>query len=179
MLRRCLSTGTTTARARSARAPTSRTSTSRRLQAFYRKYYQPDNAVLIVAGKFDEAKTLGDHRRDLRQDPAGRRACIEPTYTLDPAQDGERTVTLRRVGDTPIVLTLYHVPAGSSPTSPRRRSPALMLGGPEFRLHKALVEKELAAEAFGGARALAEPGYRLFRRAAEERASRSSRRATR
>ena len=30
-----------------------------RLQAFYDKYYQPDNAVLIVAGKFDEGKTLG------------------------------------------------------------------------------------------------------------------------
>ena len=29
-----------------------------RLQAFYRTYYQPDNAVLLVAGKFDEPKTL-------------------------------------------------------------------------------------------------------------------------
>ena len=29
-----------------------------RLQAFYRNYYQPDNAVLLVAGKFDEPKTL-------------------------------------------------------------------------------------------------------------------------
>src|SRR6476659_24747 len=28
------------------------------LQAFYKKYYQPDNVVLIVAGKFDEAKAL-------------------------------------------------------------------------------------------------------------------------
>ena len=29
-----------------------------KLQAFYRNYYQPDNAVLVMAGKFDEAKTL-------------------------------------------------------------------------------------------------------------------------
>ena len=29
-----------------------------RLQAFYRTYYQPDNAMLLVAGKFDEAATL-------------------------------------------------------------------------------------------------------------------------
>src|SRR5207237_744377 len=29
-----------------------------RLQAFYRKYYQPDNAMLVVAGKFEEAKTV-------------------------------------------------------------------------------------------------------------------------
>src|SRR5262245_18048714 len=29
-----------------------------RLQAFYKLYYQPDNAALMVAGKFDEAKAL-------------------------------------------------------------------------------------------------------------------------
>ena len=29
-----------------------------KLQAFYHNYYQPDNAMLVVAGKFDEAKTL-------------------------------------------------------------------------------------------------------------------------
>jgi len=28
------------------------------LRAFYKKYYQPDNVVLVVAGKFDEAKAL-------------------------------------------------------------------------------------------------------------------------
>src|SRR5450432_3158489 len=28
------------------------------LQAFYRKYYQPDNAMLVIAGKFDQTKTL-------------------------------------------------------------------------------------------------------------------------
>ena len=28
------------------------------LQAFYKKYYQPDNAMLVVAGKFDEAKAI-------------------------------------------------------------------------------------------------------------------------
>src|SRR5215475_4210098 len=30
-----------------------------RLQAFYRNFYQPDNCVLVVAGKIDESKTLG------------------------------------------------------------------------------------------------------------------------
>ena len=46
-----------------------------RLQAFYRNYYQPDNAVLIVAGKFDEAKTLALVDDDVRRDPEARRAC--------------------------------------------------------------------------------------------------------
>ena len=39
-----------------------------RLQAFYRTYYQPDNAVLLVAGRFDEAKTLALIQQHLRSD---------------------------------------------------------------------------------------------------------------
>src|ERR1700683_4399190 len=69
-----------------------------RLAAFYRKYYRPDNAVLAIAGKIDEAKTL-----KLVADTCG--AIPRPTrkldqdYTVEPVQDGQRYVELRRVGD--------------------------------------------------------------------------------
>jgi zinc protease len=132
-----------------------------RLQAFYRQYYQPDNAVLIVAGKFDETKTLAIIAQTFGKLPKPKRV-LEPTYTLDPAQDGERSVTLRRVGDTPILIALYHLPPGSSPDFAAATLAATMLGGPEFRLNKALVEKNLAAATFGGARGLAEPGFAFF-----------------
>ncbi len=131
------------------------------LQAFYRKYYQPDNAVLIVAGKFDEARTLALIASTFGKIPKPTRV-IEPTYTLDPAQDGERTVTLRRVGDTPLLIAMYHIPAGPAPDFAAATLASVILGGPEFRLHKALVEKNLAAAAFGGTRALAEPGFAFF-----------------
>ena len=70
-----------------------------RLQAFYRKYYQPDNAMLVVAGKFDEAKALALDRRSTSARFPRPRAPLPRTYTEEPAQDGERAVTLRRVGD--------------------------------------------------------------------------------
>ncbi|NDU92621.1 MAG: insulinase family protein, partial [Ferrovum sp.] len=73
-----------------------------RLQAFYRKYYQPDNATLVVAGSFDQAKTLALIAGVFGKIPKPERV-IEPTYTLDPVQDGERLVTLRRVGDVQYV----------------------------------------------------------------------------
>src|SRR5262249_39295993 len=68
-----------------------------RLQAFYKKFYQPDNAVLIVAGKFDEAKTLAKINDIFGAIPRPSRV-IDKTYTVEPTQDGEREVTLRRVG---------------------------------------------------------------------------------
>ena len=74
-----------------------------RLQAFYRTYYQPDNATLIVSGKFDPAKVLGWIAADLRPHPQADAQRCRALYTLDPVQDGERSVTLRRVGGVPQV----------------------------------------------------------------------------
>src|SRR5262249_16691828 len=85
-----------------------------RLQAFYRNFYQPDNAVLIVTGKFDSGKTLRLIAETFGKIPRPTRA-IEPTYTLDRAQEGERAVTVRRVGDTKFAIAAYHVPAGGDP----------------------------------------------------------------
>src|SRR5438874_4242375 len=68
-----------------------------RLQAFYKKYYQPDNAVLVVAGKFDEPKTLVKVNDVFGKIPKPGRV-LDKTYTLEPVQDGEREVTLHRIG---------------------------------------------------------------------------------
>ena len=70
-----------------------------RLAAFYQKYYQPDNALLTIAGKFDEAKTLAQVAKLFGAIPKPTRT-LEKSYTVEPTQDGERSVTLRRVGDT-------------------------------------------------------------------------------
>ena len=67
------------------------------LQAFYRRYYQPDNCVLIVTGQFDEAKALKYIEKYLGSIPKPTRK-LDATYTEEPAQDGERNVVLRRVG---------------------------------------------------------------------------------
>ena len=91
-----------------------------RLQAFYHKYYQPDNAVLVVSGKIDEANIVkqvaaifGPIPKPVRSLDRGN--MIYPTYTEEPTQDGEREISLRRTGDVQVAMALYHVPAGSHP----------------------------------------------------------------
>ncbi|MCY3677572.1 MAG: pitrilysin family protein [Gemmatimonadetes bacterium] len=133
-----------------------------RLQAFYRKYYQPDNAQLVVAGQFDTDEALAlvvekfgaiprpDRTGDLR---------IYPTYTAEPVQDGERMVTLRRTGDTKLVAHLYHVPAGYHGDFAAVDLLAWVLGNqPSGRLYQALVESGLAASVSAGAGQRREPG---------------------
>ena len=117
-----------------------------RLQAFYRRYYQPDNAILVVAGKFDEAKTLqlvnskfGGIARPVRSLATGN--LLFATYTRDPDQDGERNVTVRRVGDEQLVMVGYKVPAGTHPDFAALEVFTQVISQtPGGRLHKALVQ---------------------------------------
>lgn len=132
------------------------------LQNFYRKYYQPDNAVLIVAGKFDPASTLSLIQSVFGPIPKPVRI-LEPTYTQDPAQDGAREVTVRRTGDTQLSAVLYHTSAGSHADAAAMAALSDVLAGtPNGRLHKKLVEKKLAVNVNPWNFDLAERGYVLF-----------------
>ena len=128
------------------------------LQAFYRKYYQPDNAVLVLTGAFDEAKALAkiQSRFGVIAKPA---RVLEPTWTRDPVQDGERTVTLSRVGDYQIAAALYHIPNGPHPDVAALKVLSSVLDdNPSGRLYKALIETHKAAAAGAGPSESAEPG---------------------
>jgi zinc protease len=133
-----------------------------RLQRFYHNYYQPDNVVLLVAGHFDEAKTLALIQQKFGPIPRPERV-IQKTYTEEPVQDGERSVTLRRVGDVQAVCTVYHVPAGSHRNYAAIEILARVLGDtPSGRLHKALVETGKASSVSGYGYQLREPGVLIF-----------------
>src|SRR5215831_5012977 len=84
------------------------------LKAFYQKYYQPDNATLIVGGKFDETKTLQWITKYFVPILKPSRV-IQPSYTVEPPQDGERFVELKRNGDISYIGMAYHTPAYSAP----------------------------------------------------------------
>jgi zinc protease len=132
------------------------------LQAFYRKFYQPDNAVLIVGGKFDEQKALnyvatyfGAIKRPERR--------LDDTYTEEPAQDGERVTILRRVGRGGVAGVLYHVPAGSHEDFPAVQLLADVLSRqPDGRLYRTLVSTKKATSVSGGAQGLHDPGVVEF-----------------
>ena len=133
-----------------------------RLRAFYRNYYQPDNAVLLVSGKIDESAALSLAKRRFGAVPKPART-LRATYTVEPVQDGERTVTLRRAGDVQMVSALYHMPPGSHPEYAAVDVLVALLGDvPGGRLHKALVESGLASSVFGTERQLHEAGFAYF-----------------
>ncbi len=133
-----------------------------RLQAFYRKYYQPDNAVLVVAGRFEASRALELVAQKFGPIPRPERTGsnqLFTTYTAEPAQDGERSVTLRRVGDVQVALAAYHIPPGSHDQYAAIDVLSHILGTqPAGRLYKNLVEPGLAASAFAFGWQQNEPG---------------------
>jgi len=137
------------------------------LQAFYHKYYRPDNTVLVIAGQFDEAKALELVQKYFGAIPRPQQK-LDTTYTEEPAQDGERSVTLRRVGEVGIVSAAYHIPAASHEDSAALQVLGSILSTqPSGRLYKALVETKKATSAFAGGRGEHDPG--LFFASAEVR----------
>lgn len=133
-----------------------------RLQAFYRKYYQPDNAYLVVAGKIDAEQTLQLIKEEFGPIPRPERKLFE-TYTREPVQDGERFVELRRVGDVQVVSAAYHICPGSHGDYPAVNVLVeLLTSEPSGRIYQALVESGKASSQWGWAASLAEPGFTYF-----------------
>ena len=77
------------------------------LRKFYEKYYQPDNAVLVIAGKFDETKAMQYVNQYFGAIPKPTRV-LEEIQTVEPAQDGEKYIEVKRAGDAQAVGVMYH-----------------------------------------------------------------------
>ena len=140
-----------------------------RLATFYKKYYQPDNAVLILTGRLDEAKTLQAVADSMGKIPRPTRK-LDPEYTVEPAQDGERFVKLSRVGEGQDLMIAFHGPSAGHPDSAALQFLAAIMsgggggrggrggGGGEGRLAKALVETKMANSASMNFRGRHDPG---------------------
>jgi zinc protease len=128
------------------------------LAVFYHKYYQPDNAMLIIAGNFDETSTLALADGTLGALPKPERTLSQP-YTEEPTQEGERFVKLERIGDEQDILVAYHIPASLSPDAAPLQVLAQVLGAPQTgRLYKALVDQKIAVQCFMAAQSMHDPG---------------------
>jgi zinc protease len=150
-----------------------------RPEAFYHKYYQPDNAVLVITGRIDESKTLQFVAESMGKLPRPTRK-LEATYTIEPAQDGERFVALRRVGTGQNVMVAYHAVSAGHPDSAALQVLAGVMNGAsggrggggrggrggrggagdpnEGRLTKFVVDPELAQSCNMGFQARHDPG---------------------
>lgn len=127
------------------------------LYQYYKTYYHPNNAVLVIVGDIDTNKALELVRKYFGKIPGGP----EPprVYTTEPKQQGERRFTLRREGSSERVMIAYHMPDINHPDI----FPLLILGqildgGRSTRLFQSMVEKPIATSASANAGFRKDPG---------------------
>jgi zinc protease len=132
------------------------------LQAFYRTWYQPDNAVLLVAGKFEPNATLATINRLFGAIPKPKRA-LPQFWTVEPTQDGERSFAVRRQGDVQIVAVGYKIPSDLQSDAEALGFASEILGSaPNGRLHKLLVETGKASQVFSFGQTGYAPGLQFY-----------------
>jgi len=121
-----------------------------RLKNFYRTWYQPDNAMVVISGKFDPQRALALVQEHFGAIPKPTRTLDDKlwdTYTREPYQDGPREVTVRRSGSVPTLMAAYHVPSALHDDFAAVEALSFILGdSPSGRLYKALVEPGIASE---------------------------------
>jgi zinc protease len=118
------------------------------LHKFYKTFYSPGNAVLVVAGAFksEEAKKLIEKYYG----GIAREEITRPTITPDPAQKSERRATIEREAQAPTVAVGYRLPELGNKDHYALDLLSIILGrGQSSRLHKQLVYKsEIALGAY-------------------------------
>lgn len=137
------------------------------LYQYYKTYYAPNNAVLLIAGDFDRARLLERVEELFGPMPRGE---VPPTlHVAEPEQRTERRVTLRRHGGAAIVrVACRSVAADHADLYPLIVAATVLsgaaatfmsggVGGRTSRLHRALVRTELAADAGAGCHATVDP----------------------
>jgi len=123
--------------------------TPEEIRAFYKTYYVPNNAVLVVVGAFTAAQVLDKVKAAFGAIPRG--AEPPPVLAVEPPQNGERRVLVRKPAELPIVYLGYHVPNQTSPDAAALEVLSVVLAaGRSSRLYRDLVhERQLALEAGG------------------------------
>lgn len=132
------------------------------LRKFYEKFYQPDNATLIVAGKFDEKQALNYVSQYFSVIPKPSRVLDQP-YTVEPAQDGERFVELKRSGESKIVGALYHTaPYADKDYAALDALSEILTSDPSGYLYKAMIDSRKAASVYSYQPTVRDASYMYF-----------------
>ena len=127
------------------------------VMAYYRTYYAPGNAILIVVGDIDPAKTLGliqKYYGPIKASPAP-----PAVSTVEPPQMGTKTVIIRKEAQAPSFLAVWHAPsAKDADYLPLAILAKPLLEGESSRLYRRLVrDEELAIDVGGGIQETIDP----------------------
>src|SRR3954449_6969610 len=125
---------------------------------FYKTFYVPANATLVIVGDFETANALMLVNNYLGRVPKSDRA-VPRDIPQEPPQTKEKRVTLQQPWPLPAVVVAYHVTKDGNPDSyPLHIAAKVLSDGQTSRIYRKLVyEKQMAVAAFGNANLIEDP----------------------
>jgi zinc protease len=119
------------------------------IRAFYKTYYVPNNAIVVAVGDFRAPAVLEKIQKTFGRIPRGKTP--PPVLAVEPTQNGERRVIVKKEAELPVVYLAWHVPNHRSNDAPALEVLSTILsGGRASRLYRDLVyQRQLALEAGG------------------------------
>jgi zinc protease len=125
---------------------------------FFRTYYVPNNATLVLVGDFDTKEAGALVEQYLGRIPQSARP-VPRDIPREPPQTRERRVQLEESWPLPVVVVAYHITFDGNPDSyPLHIASKVLSDGESSRIYRKLVyEKQLALAAFGGGNIIEDP----------------------
>jgi zinc protease len=139
--------------------------TVEQVREYYRKYYSPDNATLIIVGDFQTSPTLAAVKEIFGQVPKRTRPSEspsdqQPTTNNQQLTTNKNRIVLREEGSAAFLQEVYPLPAADHPDVPALDvMDYILTGGRNSRLYQAVVESGLASDLSGGAANLIGSGW--------------------
>jgi zinc protease len=131
------------------------------LYAYYKRYYGPNNATVIIVGDFDTNRALAMVRQyfgTIRPIPNP-----PPVYSQEPPQRGEQRVVVNRAGNLKQLMLAYHIPEGKHVDFYAMDVLSQVLSaGRSSRLYQTLVETQQAVGAYAGNPTMRDPSLFMF-----------------
>src|SRR5688500_16623632 len=124
---------------------------------FYRTYYVPNNATLVLAGDFDSEEAMSLVEKYLGRVPRGKD--VPRDVPAEPAQVKERRIRVNESWPLPAVVVAHRVPADGEPDAyPMHIAAKILSDGQSSRIQKRLVyDDQIAMAAFGDAKIIEDP----------------------
>jgi zinc protease len=128
------------------------------VRAFFRTFYVPNNATLVLVGDFDSKEALALVERYLGRVPKSDTP-VPRDIAKEPAQTKERRVRLEENWPLPAVVVAHHITYDGHPDAyPLHIASKVLSDGQSSRIYRSLVyEKQLALAAFGGGNIIEHP----------------------
>lgn len=116
---------------------------------YYKQYYTPGNATIVVVGDFDSATLFPKIKKVFEKIPGGTKP--SPLVSPEPEQRGERRIIVKREAQLPFIFLGFHVPHYKSPdVYPLTVLSRILSSGKSSRLHRGLVYDQQVALDAGG-----------------------------